>query len=275
MPRLPIPGQDKGSWGDVLNDFLAQAHNTDGTLRSNIITPTTLNAGSPSTGQVLTYDGSSLSWSTASGSGAVADASGITKGLVQLTGDLGGTASSPTVPGLASKANTSHVHAITDISNLQTTLDGKQVAGSYVATTDLTSGLAGKSDATHTHTISQISDSTTIGRAILAAADAAAVRSAIGAGLSNLVIGTTTGTAADAATVTASLSAKAATVHTHVATDITSGMFDIAQMPAGTVLYSESVVTRPTNRTDIRVFFLTPTDPSAVMITGDEWHRRT
>jgi len=40
-----------------------------------------------------------------------------------------------------------------------------------------------------------ISDATTIGRSVLTAADAAAVRSAIGAGVSNVVVGTTTGTA--------------------------------------------------------------------------------
>lgn len=33
MARLPVPGRDSGVWGDVLNDFLAVEHNTDGTLR--------------------------------------------------------------------------------------------------------------------------------------------------------------------------------------------------------------------------------------------------
>jgi hypothetical protein len=33
MTRLPTPGQDKGLWGTVLNDFLLQAHNSDGTLK--------------------------------------------------------------------------------------------------------------------------------------------------------------------------------------------------------------------------------------------------
>lgn len=40
MARLPSVGGDKGSWGHVLNDFLAQAHNTDGTLKP--IDPTTV-----------------------------------------------------------------------------------------------------------------------------------------------------------------------------------------------------------------------------------------
>lgn len=33
MTRLPTPGKDSGTWGDVLNDFLRVSHNADGTLR--------------------------------------------------------------------------------------------------------------------------------------------------------------------------------------------------------------------------------------------------
>jgi hypothetical protein len=33
MARLPVPGSDDGTWGDVLNTFLTIAHNSDGTLR--------------------------------------------------------------------------------------------------------------------------------------------------------------------------------------------------------------------------------------------------
>lgn len=33
MTRLPLPGGDDGTWGDVLNDFLGQAHNPDGSLK--------------------------------------------------------------------------------------------------------------------------------------------------------------------------------------------------------------------------------------------------
>ena len=38
MARLPISGQDSGTWGDVLNDFLGQAHATDGSLKSSAVT---------------------------------------------------------------------------------------------------------------------------------------------------------------------------------------------------------------------------------------------
>lgn len=47
----------------------------------------------------------------------------------------------------------------------------------------------------HTHTASQITDSTATGRSVLTAADAAAARTAIGAGTSSLAIGTTGTTA--------------------------------------------------------------------------------
>lgn len=59
----------------------------------------------------------------------------------------------------------------------------------------LAASFAGKADAVHAHASTQISDSTATGRLLIAAADAATARSAIGAGTSNLVIGTAVGTA--------------------------------------------------------------------------------
>lgn len=32
--RLPVPGQDSGSWGEILNEFLLVEHNNDGTLKA-------------------------------------------------------------------------------------------------------------------------------------------------------------------------------------------------------------------------------------------------
>ena len=40
-------------------------------------------------------------------------------GAIRLSGDLGGTAQAPTVPGLADKANVSHTHAAADITDLE------------------------------------------------------------------------------------------------------------------------------------------------------------
>lgn len=36
MSRLPTPGGDDGTWGGVLNDFLAVEHNADGTLKKTV-----------------------------------------------------------------------------------------------------------------------------------------------------------------------------------------------------------------------------------------------
>lgn len=38
MSRLPKPGEDGGTWGTILNQFLAESHNADGTLKASSIT---------------------------------------------------------------------------------------------------------------------------------------------------------------------------------------------------------------------------------------------
>jgi len=70
MARLPAPGGDDNTWGIVLNDFLSQSHSADGSLKASAV------------------------------DGAVSDATSTTAGVVQLTGDLGGTATSPAVTGI-------------------------------------------------------------------------------------------------------------------------------------------------------------------------------
>ena len=127
MTRLPIPGADADSWGDILNDYLQVSLAANGTLKPDAVTPAAIQDDSVSgtklqdssitsakldvtggtDGQVLTKDSGSssgLAWTSAAGSAP--DASTTAKGLVKLAGDLGGTADLPTVPGLAGKAAT-------------------------------------------------------------------------------------------------------------------------------------------------------------------------
>ena len=76
--------------------------------------------------------------------GTVADATTTAKGIVQLAGDLAGTAAAPTVPGLAGKAAAAHGHPyqpldldLTDIAALSPS-DGtflKRVTGAWNAST--------------------------------------------------------------------------------------------------------------------------------------------
>lgn len=42
MARLPIPGSDQRNWGDILNDYLSQAHKSDGTLKDDIVSESSL-----------------------------------------------------------------------------------------------------------------------------------------------------------------------------------------------------------------------------------------
>ena len=115
MARLPVPGSDDDTWGDILNDFLSVSHSADGMLKSGAvgtsavqndsISEAKLNVSSGSDGQVLTRDSGAsggFAWTSAAGS---PDATTTTKGLVQLAGDLAGTAAAPTVPALADKAD--------------------------------------------------------------------------------------------------------------------------------------------------------------------------
>ena len=53
-------------------------------------------------------------------------------------------------------ASESHTHSISNVTNLQSTLDGKQPKGDYATSKALTDGLAGKANTAHTHTIANV-----------------------------------------------------------------------------------------------------------------------
>ena len=126
MSRLPQPGADSGTWGTILNDFLDVAHNPDGTLKANGIIASKAddnavvhNSGAENIAGTKTFLASPIlptptaptqatnkAYVDNTVSAGAPDASPTTKGIVQLTGDLGGTATAPTVPGLAGKEAT-------------------------------------------------------------------------------------------------------------------------------------------------------------------------
>lgn len=148
MARLPIPGQDAGSWGNILNEFLSVELNTDGTLKSGgslgayaplnnptftgaVSVPTPINASNATTKQ---YVDTQIAASAP-------DATTSTKGIVQLSGDLGGTATSPTVPGLTNKVNTSTTvngHALsTNVTVDPDDLDDSSTTHKFISATEL------------------------------------------------------------------------------------------------------------------------------------------
>ncbi|WP_454199607.1 hypothetical protein [Nocardia sp. Marseille-Q1738] len=170
LPGVEVPAiQEALDAADDAEDS-ATAAATSATAAQNAVNSFDLNVGTVTTGApgssaVVTIGGGPPVWTadftiprgdTGATGPPAPDATTSSKGIVQLAGDLGGTAASPTVPGLAGKANTAHTHTATDIS-----------------------------------------DSTTVGRDVLTAASQAAARTAIGAGTSSLVLGTTAGTAAE------------------------------------------------------------------------------
>ncbi len=179
MPRLPVPGSDMGSWGDILNEFLNVSHASDGTLKPNSvagsqvqsgsITQSKLNtANSPASGQVLSYDGSGMSWvapgsapvsSVAGKTGAVTlDKADVSLGNVDNTSDANKPISTATQSALDAKAGTSHDHAISDVTNLQSTLANK--ADQSIVITAGT-GLSGGGDLSASRTLNVADDSTT------------------------------------------------------------------------------------------------------------------
>ena len=54
----------------------------------------------------------------------VPDATGEARGVIRLAGDLGGSATSPTVPGLSNKSDVGHGHEVDDVDGLGTALAG-------------------------------------------------------------------------------------------------------------------------------------------------------
>ena len=133
MARLPQPGGDDGNWGTILNEYLLQAHESNGAIKANAVDTAAIQANSisgsklqdtsvtnaklavsgGSNGQVLAKnsgESGGLQWVSPSGS---PDATSGVKGVLQLTGDLGGTAASPTVPGLTGKVETTRQVATT------------------------------------------------------------------------------------------------------------------------------------------------------------------
>jgi len=109
VSRLPIPGGDDGTWGDILNDFLNAAHNPDGSLKDAVhqdgnetITGQKDFTVSPTVPTpTLSGDAANKSYVDGVAIAGAPDATTGSKGIVQLAGDLGGTAASPTVVGLS------------------------------------------------------------------------------------------------------------------------------------------------------------------------------
>ena len=129
----------KANTSDVTTGLAAKANTEDMTsalaLKANSSDVTTALSAKADTAYVLTKVAAAT----------IADADANTKGKIQLTGDLGGTAGAPTVPGLALKANASDVATSLNLkANISDVTSDLALKASNSA---LTSGLALKIDA--------------------------------------------------------------------------------------------------------------------------------
>lgn len=125
MVRLPIPGADDGAWGSLLNDFLNVEHNNDGTLKTSGSLAAKADdavvvhlAGDETVAGIKTFSSppvvptpslsghaTTKAYVDSAAASGTPDATGSTKGKLQLAGDLGGTASAPTVPNAVKKGD--------------------------------------------------------------------------------------------------------------------------------------------------------------------------
>jgi hypothetical protein len=184
VSRLPTPGSDDGTWGGILNDFLGVEHNADGSQKdlpqakiTNLTTDLASKADDSNAvhktdneniAGVKTFTSSPVVPTPSNttdvanksyvdgvaGSGSTPDADAVTKGKVQLAGDLSGTAAAPTVAAGAidnSKVSASAAIAKSKLAALNI-VDADVSAISESKVTNLTTDLAAKAaDASVVH----------------------------------------------------------------------------------------------------------------------------
>lgn len=165
MARLPIPGQDAGTWGEILNEYLAQSLKSDGTIKDNAVTANNIAPNSITNTQIASDTITAAVIQDGSITEALLDpAVQIKLNTPAGAPDWSAVTNKPIVIAAGADQATARTAIGAGTSNLA-------LAGTGVATT------AAKSD--HTQTASTISDSTTIGRVILTAADATAVKTSL------------------------------------------------------------------------------------------------
>ncbi|MGV9002193.1 MAG: hypothetical protein ACOH18_04565 [Candidatus Saccharimonadaceae bacterium] len=217
MARLPQPGQDSGTWGSILNDFLAVEHNTDGSLKASGSLSTKYSK--PGSGiPAADLDAAvqvSLANADAAAAGTVIDATSAVKGALRLTGDLAGTADSPAISASAVTGAKIAAGTITD-ANISGTA---AIAQSKVA--GLTASLAGKSDISHTHVIANVTN--------------------LQSNLDSKAALVHTHAQSDVTGLTTALTGKANTVHSHATSDVTGLTQFITDTMGNTIIAGTNV----------------------------------
>lgn len=91
MARLPQTGQDAGTWGNILNDFLLQAHDPDGSLKDGLLTADAVGLGEVDNTSDATKNSATATLTNKTISGASNTLTNIPQSAVtNLTTDLAG-----------------------------------------------------------------------------------------------------------------------------------------------------------------------------------------
>lgn len=217
MARLPQPGGDTGTWGDILNTYLLTAHNGDGTLKNGavsaaamtdgVLTPAKLSADTPAAGEVLSYNGTGFEWITvgaATGSGEANTASNVGTGGVGVYNQKSGV-------NLEFKNIRAASTRVSVTNNTTTGTVDVDVVPANLSLTKADVGLAN---------VDNTSDAT---------------KNTATATLTNKTLSGTNNTFSNipqsaVTSLTDDLAGKASTTHTHSGADITSGTVDVARL---------------------------------------------
>lgn len=169
MPRLPVPGQDSGSWGNILNDFLLVSLNGDGSLKASAVATKADDSavvhvtGAETIAGTKTFLAPPLVPAPSAGGHAAnktyvdsvasvgaPDATASTKGVVQLAGDLAGAGSAAAAPVISANAITTAKIATGAVTSNEiangTILDADISASAAIAKTKLAALNIGDAD---------------------------------------------------------------------------------------------------------------------------------
>lgn len=109
MARLPIPGSDDGSWGDILNAYLLQSLAADGSIRTGVVGSPQLADNAVTSAKLAPSAVTTSHLSTGSvTNSAIADGAIAQGKIANLSGDLAG------------KASSVHTHTASQISDAST-----------------------------------------------------------------------------------------------------------------------------------------------------------
>ena len=248
MPRLPQPGSDHNKWGDILNEYLAVSHDSNGAIKPSSISPIVNNAVANSTSSLTNQIAAKYSKPSAgipkedlsqdlqnaidsAVSGTAPDATTTSRGVIRLSGDLTGDALNPRVApdkilgasaGLASHIQAGTITNVNIHSNaaieksklapLALTNDDIAVGAAIVQgkIQNLTSDLSAKANMTHSHTAADVSSGTL---------DIARIPT--GNTVNTVALGNHQHSVAEISNLQNILNSKADTSHTHTANQIT------------------------------------------------------